>query len=188
MFIDVSLGILSALVATSIFSVNLNLYILLIAIFLALIPDIDLLIYILRGYDMKFAYKHRDILHLPVVYLVISLFIYVINPLFSLIFFFSTFFHFLHDSIGIGWGVSWLWPFSKKHFAFFYIYQSSKKPHITKKLVYVFKQDEIDELYKKYGDHELLKNVYLKLNIHLLIELLIFIIVLVILYQHGFEK
>ena len=31
----------------------------------------------------------------------------------------AVFLHFVHDSVGIGWGIKWLWPFSRKAYKCF---------------------------------------------------------------------
>src|SRR6185436_6524853 len=92
-------------------------------ILFALLPDIDAVINFARFRSTRFAYRHRDLLHLPIIYVLIAFAVYFFNPPVAALFLICTLLHFVHDSIGIGWGVQWLWPFCTDHFSFLYLYQ-----------------------------------------------------------------
>ena len=70
----------------------------------------------------EFSHEHRDIIHNPLIYIVIG-FVALLFWSLPIAWLFATlsFWHFLHDSIpeGGGWGIRWLYPFSKKYYKFF---------------------------------------------------------------------
>ena len=88
--------------------------------------------------------------------------------------------HFIHDSVGIGWGVQWLYPFKKDHYSFFYQYDTYSK--IPKKLIYVWKDGEIERLEREYGNPNWFHDIYLRGHPYGLVEYAVFLAALVALY------
>ena len=184
MLLDIGVGILSAIFASILFNVNLGWTLFLFAIVSSLLPDIDTIFHIRAGRSMDShkAHEHRDLWHYPLLYipvgtLVIGYFSYIYGFLFAL----TSFLHFLHDSIGVGWGIQWLYPFSRKHYSFFYHYDIFRN-NLPKHLIYSWTNKEVEELSEKYGDKDWLKNIYLKWHPYAIIELLVFIVSLIFLY------
>lgn len=103
--------------------INLNFYIFLLAIGFSLLPDIDLLIWLKKHHWRidKWTHEHRNTIHYPMLYLPAGYLLiwFFTNHFYALLFFFSSLIHFLHDSIGLGWGIKWLYPFSKRNYKFF---------------------------------------------------------------------
>ena len=100
------------------------------------------------------------------------------NPRFLVLFTLCSIAHFIHDSIGLGWGIQWLYPFKKNYYQFFY----TVNKNANKSLVYSYKPEELDSLAEKYGDKDWFKNIYLKFHPYSIIEFLVFLISLVVLF------
>jgi membrane-bound metal-dependent hydrolase YbcI (DUF457 family) len=144
MFLDIGLGIFVAIVTVSIFQIDFSVYLLVFSILFALLPDADFLYFYLKKHDTKYDHKHRDIIHFPLIYLPIGTFIVwsLMGNIWALSFFLSSLGHFIHDGIGIGWGIKWLYPFSKKNYAFFYLY-SKKNKRGLRELLFSFDESNL---------------------------------------------
>lgn len=164
--LDIGIGIFSAIIASKLFGVELSPLFLWIGIALALLPDIDFL-YILarRGLrDTHAIIKHRDLLHYPLVYLPVGAAVtFPFGPEWTLLFLLASAGHFLHDSIGLGWGISWLWPFTSRSYTFFYRYTTPQK-RFPPKILYRWERSDIDRLIDEYRDPNWLKNIYFRLH------------------------
>jgi hypothetical protein len=69
MFLDVGVGILTAIFASYFFSVDLSLWLVIFGILCALLPDADFLYFYPKRHDTKYDHKHRDIIHYPLLFL-----------------------------------------------------------------------------------------------------------------------
>lgn len=184
MLLDIGVGILSALLASSLFDVELSFGLILFALIFSLLPDIDTLFHIRKGrsIDSHKGHDHRDVWHYPLLYIPAgTLIIGYFSSLYGFLFALTSFLHFFHDSIGIGWGVQWLYPFSRKHFSFFYHYDVYRN-NLPKHLIYSWRHKEVDELSEKYGDKNWIKNVYLKWHPYAIVEFFVFVVSLLVLY------
>lgn len=185
MFLDIGVGILLAIFVSKLFSLPLTTGFLIGSIVFSLFVDIDCIFYLGRKETPRNFYKHRDLLHYPLLYIPLEMIIISFFGLpWAILFGFCSLAHFIHDSIGIGWGVQWLYPFSKNHYAFFYKYQSSRKEKLPKKIIYVWKHEDIDAIEEKYGDKNWIKNIYLRWHPYAIVEFLVFIFALIILYLY----
>jgi len=92
------------------------------------------------------------------------------------------FFHLIHDSMGIGWGIAWLWPFSSKVFKCF----SEKNGDFSTRLLVAWSQEELVEVAALHGDPDWIRNIYLRAHPINLIELCFFLVsvVVLVLYVH----
>lgn len=177
MFLDIGVGILVAMLTSDVFKAALTFWLVIFSVLFALLPDADFLYFYPKRHDTKYDHKHRDLIHYPLLYLPIgSLIIWVIfGQVYGFIFFLSSFFHFLHDSIGIGWGIKWLYPFSENNFSFFYLY-SRKYKRGLKKLVFIFTKENISKYVTDHGDPDWVKNIYYKWHPIAVVEFLVFIL------------
>jgi hypothetical protein len=175
MFLDIGVGILLSIFISKWFNLPLTHLFVFLGIIFSLLPDADFLYHLFkRGTKDTKDHEHRDILHYPIFFIFIGLIIYNFSNPLGLLFIFGTLLHLLHDSIGIGWGIQWLWPISKNYFTFFYRYQTPHKDIFPKRLIYIHKPHEIALLSKKYGDENWIKNIYFKLHPYSLIEWAVF--------------
>lgn len=182
MFLDIGIGILSAIFVSSLFQVKLTALFVFISVLLAFFPDIDAILTIIKKGIMSLTHRHRNIFHYPIIHLLIGIFVALFIELrFGALFLFNVFGHFLHDSAGIGWGVKWLWPFSRKLYKFsFSESHTGKKPRIW--FLYEFTDKELDSSEFKYGDPSWIKNVYLRLSTISVVEFIFFLISVLVFY------
>jgi hypothetical protein len=176
--LDIGLGILIPITLSKIFGFELTNSFIYFGILFSLLPDIDFLLFKmlkLSGGD----HKHREILHFPILYIILgSILVYIFNQNLILLFIICSLFHFLHDSIGIGWGIQWFAPFNMNHYQFLY----TANKGMDRSLVYTYKPEELDKISEKYGDKDWFRNIYLKFHPYSLFELFVFIISLIVLY------
>lgn len=121
MLADIAIGIFSAFFTSYLFQVKPSFSLLLVGIFFALLPDIDFLIEWIRGRKPlgRFERDHRNLFHYPLFYILIgSIFVFWFSWAYLFLFVINSLWHFIHDSIWVGWGVKWLYPFSKKRYKF----------------------------------------------------------------------
>lgn len=184
MLLDIGVGIIVSILASWYLAFPLTIKFISGSVIFSLLMDIDFVFHVLMGGTSKNAHRHRDYLHFPIFYISVgSIIVYIIGGApWAFIFALSSLMHFIHDSIGIGWGVQWLWPFISDHYTFFYRYQAPDKEPMPKKYIYVWKDNEIDELAAKYGDENWIRNIYLHWHPYAIIETLIFILALFALY------
>lgn len=178
MLLDIGVGILVSIGLTNLWSVSLSGWFVAAGIVFALLPDADFFIHLAAGGGtLKNAHRHRELLHYPLVYIpigtaVLSLF----GSAWAVLFVLCSFLHFAHDSIGIGWGIQWLWPFNKDHYEFFWAYQPPDKPLLPRKLLYIWRHEEMPALVARYGDDNWIRNIYLNLHPYCIVEIAVFLI------------
>lgn len=155
-------------------------------IFSALSPDMDFLYHLATGGTMRDDHRHREVFHKPLFlaigWLVVAL---VATPTLAWLFVVGALGHFVHDSIGIGWGVQWLAPFNNDHFTFLYRVHTADKPAPPKRRLYVWPNAEIDDLNKRYGDEDWFKNTYLRWHPFAIVELAVLVAALAALWVYA---
>lgn len=122
MFLDIKLGILWAFLVAILFEKIITPEWIIAGVVFALLPDIDFwLEYLKRGtVGGKLIDLHRTLLHAPMTYIPIALFIGTLHgPAWMMLFSLGVFGHFLHDSAGMGYGIRWFWPFTTRWYKFF---------------------------------------------------------------------
>jgi len=176
MLLDIALGIFGAIAFAKIENINLSLILIIIGILFALLPDIDFVFYWMKGKKLNAqTHTHRELLHSPLIFISVGfLIILSINIPLAFLFAILTFLHFVHDSIGIGWGVQWFYPFSHRFYKLF----STKDGKFSKKLVVSWAPEEQKIAAEQWGDKNWIKNVYFKPTPISITEFLIFIIAL----------
>jgi hypothetical protein len=185
MLLDIGVGVLlgvtwhaagfyGSLAATVIFGV-----------FSALSPDLDFIYHLSKGGSTKNAHRHRELLHNPLVFIPLGAAVTaLIEPAVAGLFALGALSHMIHDSIGIGWGVQWLFPFSKNHYALGYRVRTGNHARLPKQKYYVWKNEEMDELTKKYGDPNWFANTYKRWHPFAIVETLVFVLALGVLYVY----
>ncbi len=183
MFLDIGVGILTAIFVSKLFTLSITTLFIIGGIVFSLLVDIDYFFHLGRGGTTKNAHKHRSILHRPFLYIPIGISIILfLNQAWAVLFGLCSLAHFLHDSIGIGWGIQWLYPFTKNQYTFFYRYHPPRKEKLPKKFLYVWKYGEIDMLAEKHGDEKWVENIYLRWHPYAIVEFLFFVLATLILY------
>ncbi len=189
MFLDIGLGILSALLSSQLTSTPVSSLLVIGGIVFALLPDVDFLIHILQKKSPHHnAYEHRSIVHLPLLYIPIgTLLLYLLlGPLWATTFCFASLFHFLHDSVGIGRGVQWLYPFSKNSYAFFYMHSRQVKAGLWQ-WIFIFNDQTLPQFDQDHGDDNWIKNIYRSWHPFSLLEYVGFFISVIILIYVLFK-
>ena len=179
MFLDIAIGIYVAAFLGKFLNFDPNIWFFLGGILITVLPDSDFLILFLkrgRDKDKIDDCKHRDYIHYPLIYLPLGFLIFYLTGgmEWALLFLLCSFLHFLHDSIAVGWGIKWLYPFSKNNFAFFYLYSRKIKKGL-RKFIFSFDKKTQDYYIRKHGDKNWIKNIYYKLHPIEIVELIFFV-------------
>lgn len=189
MFFDIGTGILSAIFIGSLFHVPLTTPMIVVGILFALGPDLDYLYHILRHRHGQNDFEHRNLLHLPLLYLPVGTVIVflVAGPMYATLFLIPSLLHFIHDSIGIGWGVRWLYPFSTDNIAFLYLY-SGKIREGLRRPIFVFDAETLRQTVSEHGDSDWKRSIYGKLHPIAIIEYSFFVLSLIILFLSVYVR
>lgn len=122
MFLDIKLGLFWAFLVGIFFEQALTPGWILAGVVFALLPDIDFWIeYAMRGtVGGTVMGAHRSLLHNPIPYIPVALFIGALfGPAWMTLFAIGVFGHFAHDLSGMGYGIRLFWPFSERWHKFF---------------------------------------------------------------------
>ena len=187
MLLDIGIGIFSAIVIGQVFTMPLTPALVVLGITLALLPDLDFLYVLLRRgpRDVHAVIRHRDLLHYPVLYLPVGAAVALFfGPQWAILFLLASMGHFMHDSIGLGWGIPWFWPFANRNYTFFYRYTVPKK-RFPPQVVYRWERSDIDRLIDEYRDPNWLRNIYLKLHPFFAAEIAGFLLAVYFLWRIG---
>jgi hypothetical protein len=172
MFLDIAIGLLCALVYAMVANVDFSIGLLLFGVCFALLPDFDFIAVLfskkMRG---RFAHRHRNVLHHPLLLLPAVFFTvqYLLSTSLATLAVFATLLHFIHDSFGEGWGVKWLSPFSNKMFKCFE----------NKQIICSRSPSEVDLLADKHGNDDWIRDGYLRLNKTLVFQFMLLIVLLI---------
>jgi LexA-binding, inner membrane-associated putative hydrolase len=181
MLLDIGVGILASIFLSHLFGAAVSPLFLSAGVLFSLLPDLDFLLTFNKNVTAK-AHEHRDLLHYPLLFIPVgATILFFFDHRLAALFIVTTFLHFLHDSIGLGWGVPWLYPFSRNHYAFFYQYDIARNT-LPQKKFYAWSETEVNRLASQYGDKHWIKNIYLKFHPYAVIEALIFILALFVLF------
>ena len=181
MFLDLGVGILFSILLSGIFKVSLTLKLVWAGAIFSLIPDLDVFVELKKRGRVggRVQGHHRELTHFPLTYAPIIILIYALwSQMWACLFGLVILTHFLHDSVGMGWGIKWLWPFSNRAYKFF----SEKNGNFSKNFVVSWEPQELKEVVARHGDDHWLKNFYLQLHPIAVFEFLVFILSLLILY------
>lgn len=114
--LDIGAGILLSLFVADYFGTEPTLFFVLLGIIFALLPDIDMISYLLRK---RKHHDHRSFTHYPLLYVPASIFVFIFfGSMYGILFVLCILTHLIHDTVGLGWGISWLAPFSYRKFRF----------------------------------------------------------------------
>ncbi len=181
--LDIGVGLLLGIVLSVLSGMNYELCLAL-GVVACLLPDLDFIWPLLRG---KYSYKkaHRDGLHYPILFLpVVGAIGLLINPYVAATFVVGAFIHFLHDSIGIGWGVKWLFPFKNVSYAFLYRARLVAEKNMPKKLFYSWTDAQRNSEMAKYADPHWIKHIYFQFHIYGIIEYFVLVLGIVLSIMH----
>lgn len=190
-FGDIGMGlIVPAIIVCPALGVDLTWTYLALGVFSALLPDLDAIPEFWRHGNVSAHAEncrdHREGFHYPIPIVVIgttflmATFGVVPATIFSL----SVLSHFIHDSFGTGWGVKWLWPFSKRNFKFYTDKENEYGQRNSDRLLVVsWTPEELNRAIKLYGVRDWFPT-YIK-SPQFLIESWLFLFGLLIIILHA---
>jgi membrane-bound metal-dependent hydrolase YbcI (DUF457 family) len=154
-FSDAGLGILVAVFVCALLDVEVTPVYLAIGLIFAYAPDCD---WVLDRHFWKTGlvaahagnpYDHREGLHKPLLWaLAISGWGILAPGPVPMIALIAVMCHFLHDTVGTGWGMPWFWPLTKRRFKFF----STKQNEMTMTpFLVTWAHAELPQYIKNYG-------------------------------------
>jgi membrane-bound metal-dependent hydrolase YbcI (DUF457 family) len=187
MLLDIAFGILLSLFAKNYLHMQITVWLVLACVLFSLAPDMDALFFLLTG--KRINYKHREVLHYPVIFIILGLAVYaVFGREWGILFLLGVAWHFFNDVAGcLGWGIRLFWPFSRKNFRIFLLpsHKAPDKPKIPYKFLYVWTPAEVEKIAEQYGDRDWIKNIFFKPSIILFTEIAGLIIALMIFIFYG---
>lgn len=172
MFLDIGVGLILTVLVALITNTGPSWTFLLVGLVGALWPDIDFVIWILRGNKVDHrAHRHRDLLHFPCFsFPLLAVFVWVgLGWQFGILFIMTTLAHFIHDTVGHGWGIRWFYPFDNR-----YLCYRSIKGGPTR--LYLWTWAEQEALSAQYGNPNWLNESYSTINPPLIIELVLMVV------------
>lgn len=146
---DIGIGLLLSTAMAIYAGLEPSLWLLATGICGSILPDWDMIPHLIKkgGKLDQWAHKHRDISHYPL--LIIPLATVAVGYLagfwYGVIIATTTTAHYLADSEEIGWGVRWLYPFSRRYFAYRSVDEESKRFH-------AWTPKEQNKIAAKYGN------------------------------------
>lgn len=179
MFLDIAIGIVAPLFVAHLFQFEATGGFVLFGILSSLLPDIDIIVYGFRKYVLhRKINDHRSWTHYPIVYILLSPAVFIfMSPLHGIVFLLCILFHFIHDSLWIGWGVSWFWPFSNRRYKFFPLKNGKSARQL--KMTWLPREDEA--IQKQLHDSHWIRDFYLRISVVSIVEYSAIIISLVFL-------
>lgn len=183
--LDIAFGIYLAIAANFILDIPLTAFTVMLLVLFTLSPDLDAVFYVIKKGKMDDEHHHhRNLMHYPLIFIPLGavLITLMFGKEYAFLFVMASFFHFIHDSIGMGWGVRWLYPFSKKNFTFFYQFDIWNK--LPRKLVYSWSPDELRIMLREYANPNWVKEIYLKPHPYAIFEYVNFIVAIILLIYY----
>jgi len=171
--LDIGVGIVLALLVHIFLHTEFSGWLVLAGIAAALLPDIDVLTALFG------KWKHREFTHYPLPYIPLLVILFFIVPVpYAVLFSLGILWHFIHDTIGTGWGISWFWPFTDRRFLLF--------PYKRRKemgMLATWLPREHPE-WAHHGPHTWVRDLYLRANVVSILEfgLLCIAVVTLIIY------
>lgn len=178
---DIGIGIFISILASHIFGVDLSLRLAIMSVLANLMPDLDIFVELAKRGKIggRVQGHHRELTHFPLTFIpLVGAVSYFFGQFWVFIIGLNLLAHFLHDSIGMGWGIKWLWPFSKRAYKFF----SNKDGSFSGRFLVSWTPVELKTVIHNHGDDHWFRNYYLKLHPLAVFEFLFLIVSIFVLY------
>lgn len=179
MFLDIGAGIILSFLVGTLLDVEISSMWILCGVAFALLPDIDMVWYAVQRFiQKKLVDDHRSFTHYPILYVPASFVVYYYFGFpYALLFSLCIFFHFIHDTLWLGWGISWFAPFSMRKWKMF----PDRDGKISKQVVMTWTPEEEGEVFKRYHNKNWVRDFYFRPNIVAYVEYSVFIFSIVLL-------
>lgn len=180
---DFGHGILITIILLSLFGMEPNITYFLLGLLFSVIPDLDglkeALLFGVTKVDAGEHGDHRDGLHYPLAWLIVGGVLLYMNTFVGTLFILCVSTHFLNDSWGTGWGIPWLWPFSKRSYKFFS--RNNVDADVTlQSLVTSWDPQTKNSVAKDIGNRNWLADIYGRFHIISAIEYGTFVVALIV--------
>lgn len=171
MTLDIGVGLLLGLFLNFVSGIDYGLSLAL-GIVASMFPDIDFFLPTVSAGKSPFGHREQVItFHYPLLFVpMVTIIGLIINPWVGLTFFLGSLLHFIHDSMGIGWGIKWLFPLRNKSYFFLYRVPLEAEKGLEKKRLYSWSDKELQGMKSKYHDPHFLKNIYLRPTAYGIVE------------------
>lgn len=181
MVIDVGAGILLALFVAHAFNFFATPSFILLGILCTLFPDIDTLLSAIPPVRAVIG-GHRSAVHHPFIYLLIAPVVWAVwGNAVGLLFALGVCYHLVHDTFFLGYGIKWLWPFSKKSLSMFH----DKDGRITSDIL-IWSPEDDARIESTYQSPHWIRDFYFRPSLISLTEYPVFILAIGLLYRHFF--
>lgn len=173
MFLDMGVGMLLGIWLPPYFGVDTSWWWVVVGCVAVLLPDVDI------GAEgiphthwlKRYVGEHRGVLHRPLLWAVISFCVWMSGaPLYASLLFFGTFFHLVHDTFFLGWGIMWMWPWRQTKWSFF----RDAHGRITSDCVRWEPHEEVT-MRHRYGTRHWVRDFYLRPSIVSVLEYSVFL-------------
>lgn len=180
MLFDTGIALYLSAIYISIYNPDNIPFVIIFCILSVLLPDIDIPVEYLQRKKLsgKKLGFHQKFTHYPIIYIIpLMLILQILGQYFAILFGILILSHLIHDSVGTGWGIKWLWPINHNRYKFFANPIDASLKNI--KPIVHWEPSQIESTVQKYGDDNWIKNYYLKVTLYLIIEIGIFLIGLI---------
>lgn len=181
MLFDIGAGIIFSILVSEFYGLELTAAFIIGGIAFSLLPDIDAIVELwkyknLGGFEIRI---HREWVHYPLLYMpAVPVIYYFFGADWATLFLLGVLLHFIHDSIGLGWGIKWFGPFSRNNYKLF----SEKDGTLSRRLLVKWTSEEFVETLKKYHNPNWFRDYYLRPSFINIFEFLVFLIAIATLY------
>jgi hypothetical protein len=161
--LDIGVGLILGVLLSTFTALNYGLC-LSVGVIAALLPDLD---YVWKAIQTKKLpdSEHRDGLHYPILFIPFVVLVgLLLSPQIGLVFALGSLCHFLHDSVGIGFGIKWLFPFKKNSYLFLFQIKTPTNKNMPRQRFYSWNDAERAEMIRKYAYPGWIKYVYFQPN------------------------
>lgn len=178
---DIGLGFLIAVFVSWLFSVDPTVWFILFCVVAALLPDGDFMVEFFKHGSVggKVIREHRELFHFPISYIPVIVLVFLFaHPMWALALTLGILAHFIHDSIGIGWGIKWFWPFQHHSYKLFSKYDG----RMSWKFIHYWQAHEMDQVARDHGIENWITEIYLRPHPINIAEWIVFLLGAVSLY------
>lgn len=172
------MGILLAHWIGNIYGVVVTPALILLGIAFALLPDIDFLLTKISAIRNIIG-AHRSATHYPIIHAVLGVIaFFIFGKIIATLYVLCVFYHLIHDTFFLGWGIKWLWPVSHTSLSIFH-----DKNHQITCSVLTWTREEDVQIKNEYANPDWVKDFYLRPNIISFMEYSVFLWGISVLYS-----
>ncbi len=160
--LDIGIGLLLGIWLNSVSDIGYTAS-LFVGVVALLLPDIDFVWQLVAKRKLPNT-SHRDMLHLPLLFIpLVSLFGFFVSPYIAAALALGALLHFAHDSVGIGFGVKWLFPFRENSYAVYHVHLPANQD-MPRKRLYSWTDKERLATAQKCADPQWIRHIYFGLH------------------------